>query len=268
MRGPRFPGAAATPRLPHRADSATNRPKIGYAGATPRGARGHGQKTERMIILHHLNDSRSQRILWLLEELGLEYRVEKYLRDPATLRAPPGLRALHPLGKLPVIVDGDLVLAESGAIVEYVLERYGEGRLVPPAGTPERLRYLYWMHYAEGSAMTPLLVKFIFDRIETGPVPFFLRPVVRGLARAVKGKFAQPEIECHLDFLEASLGDSTWFAGEALTGADILLSFPLQVAAAQAGLDARRPRLVAFLQRVAARPAWQRGVERGGPYGL
>ncbi len=221
-----------------------------------------------MIIVHHLNDSRSQRILWLLEELGLEYRVEKYLRDPATLRAPAGLHTLHPLGKLPVIVDGDLALAESGAIVDYILERYGQGRLVPPAGTPERLRYLYWVHYAEGSAMTPLLVKLIFDRIETGPVPFFVRPVVRGLARSVKGRFAQPEIDRHLDFLESELGRSTWFAGEELTGADILLSFPLQIAAAYAGLDAGRPRLTAFLQRVAARPAWQRGVERGGAYRL
>lgn len=221
-----------------------------------------------MIIVHHLNDSRSQRILWLLEELGLDYAVEKHLRDPASLRAPAELRALHPLGKLPVIIDGDVTLAESGAIVEYILERYGQGRLVPPVGTPERLRYLYWVHYAEGSAMTPLLVKLIFDMIETGPVPFLLRPIVRALARAVKGKFAQPEIDLHLDFLEAELGRSTWFAGEDLTGADILLSFPLQIAAARAGLDARRPRLMAFLHRVAARPAWQRAVERGGPYHL
>lgn len=219
-----------------------------------------------MITVHHLNDSRSQRILWLLEELGLDYAVEKHLRDPATLRAPAGLRALHPLGKLPVIIDGDLTLAESGAIVEYILERYGQGRLVPPAGTPERLRYLYWLHYAEGSAMTPLLVKLIFDRIETGPAPFLLRPVVRGLARSVKRAFAQPEIDRHLDFLEAELGRSTWFAGEELTGADILLSFPLQIAAAHAGLDAGRPRLTGFLQRLAARPGWQRAVARGGPY--
>ena len=219
-----------------------------------------------MIVVHHLNDSRSQRILWLLEELGLDYAVEKYLRDPDSLRAPEGLRRLHPLGKLPVIVDGDLTLAESGAIVEYLLERYGQGRLTPPAGTPERLRYLYWLHYAEGSAMTPLLVKLIFDRIETGPAPMLLRPVVRGLARAVKGKFAQPEIDLHLDFLEAELGRSTWFVGESLTGADILLSFPIQIAAAQTRLDTGRPRLAAFLARVAARPAWQRAVERGGPY--
>ena len=219
-----------------------------------------------MIIVHHLNDSRSQRILWLLEELGLEYAVEKHLRDPTSLRAPAGLRRVHPLGKLPVIIDGDLTLAESGAIVEYILERHGQGRLVPPAGTPERVRYLYWLHYAEGSAMTPLLVKLIFDMIETGPAPFFLRPVLRGLSRAVKGKFAQPEIDLHLDFLEAELGRSSWFAGEELTAADILLSFPLQIAAAQAGLDARRPRLLAFLHRVAERPAWQRAVKRGGPY--
>ena len=221
-----------------------------------------------MIIVHHLNNSRSQRILWLLEELGVAYGVAKYRRDPASLRAPPELRSLHPLGKLPVIVDGDVTLAESGAIVAFILERYGQGRLVPPEGTPERLRYTYWLHYAEGSAMTPLLLKLIFDHIETGPVPFFVRPVVRGLARRVKQILAQPEIDRHLDFLEAELGRGTWFAGEELTGADILLSFPLQIAAAHAGLDASRPRLVAFLERVAARPAWQRGVERGGPYQL
>jgi glutathione S-transferase len=219
-----------------------------------------------MIIVHHLNDSRSQRILWLLEELGLDYGVEKYQRDPATLRAPPGLNTLHPLGKLPVIVDDGLTLAESATIVEYILERYGEGRLVPPSGTPERLRYQYWLHYAEGSAMMPLLLKLIFDRIETGPAPLLVRPVVRGLAASIKQKFAQPEIDRHLDFLESELACSTWFAGEELTGADILLSFPLQIAAAQAGLDASRPRLLAFLERVAARPAWQRGLERGGPY--
>ena len=221
-----------------------------------------------MILVHHLNDSRSQRILWLLEELGLDYTVEKHQRDPLTQRAPVALRALHPLGKLPVIIDGDVKLAESAAIVEYILERYGQGRLVPPPGTPERLRYLYWLHYAEGSAMTPLFVKLIFDIIETGPAPFWLRPVVRGLARSAKGKFAQPEIDRHLDFLEAELGRSTWFAGAELTGADIMLSFALQAAAADGVLDARRPLLLAFLQRVAARPAWQRGVERGGPYRL
>jgi len=237
------------------------------------GAAGSGndrsrQKNERMITVHHLNDSRSQRIIWLLEELGLEYQIERYQRDPETLRAPAMASAVHGLGKLPVIVDGDLTLAESGAIVEYLLERYGQGRLVPPAGSAERLRYRYWLHYAEGSAMTPLLIKLIFDRIETGPVPFFVRPVVRGLARAVKARFAQPEIDRHLTFLEAELGHSTWFAGEEITGADILMSFPVQVAAAQAGLNRSRPRLLAFLDRVAARPAWQRSVTRGGPYQL
>lgn len=231
-----------------------------------RAARAHRKEPGRMITVYHLNNSRSQRILWLLEELGLEYEVVKYLRDPATFRAPPELRSLHPLGKLPVVVDDGLTLAESGAIVEFILERYGQGRLAPPSGTPERVRYTYWLHYAEGSVMTPLLLKLIFDHIETGPVPFFVRPVVRGLARAIKKQFAQPEIDRHLDFLEAELGHSTWFAGEDLTAADIMLSFPLQIAAGHAGLDAGRPRLMGFLERVADRPAWRRGVERGGPY--
>ena len=221
-----------------------------------------------MITVHHLNDLRSQRILWLLEELGLEYEVAAYQRDPATLRAPAAPRAVHPLGKLPIIVDGELTLAESGAIVEYVLDRYGQGRLIPPAGTPERLRYLYWLHFAEGSAMTPLVLRLIFERIETGPVSFLVRPVVRGLARAVKSRLADPEIERQLDFLEAGLGEGPWFAGAELSGADIMLSFPLQVAASFGGLNARHGALLAFLERVRARPAWVRSIARGGPYSL
>ena len=140
-----------------------------------------------MIIVHHLNNSRSQRVLWLLEELGVPYEVKRYQRDRKTMLAPPELRAVHPLGKSPVIEDDGQVLAESGAIVEYLAERYGDGRLVPPAGTPERLRYRYWMHFAEGTAQPPLLLKLLFDRVETGPMPFFARPVARAIARRAKG---------------------------------------------------------------------------------
>jgi glutathione S-transferase len=221
-----------------------------------------------MIRVHHLNNSRSQRVLWLLEELGLEYEITRHRRDPVTNLAPPEMLAVHPLGKLPVIVDGELTLAESGAILDYLLDRYGGGRLVPPHGTRERVRYLYWMHYAEGSAMPLLLLKVVFDQIDTARVPFFIRPVTRGIAGRVKQTLVQPQIERHLDFLAAELGDQPWFAGDAFTAADVQMSFPLEAAAARAGLDGRRPRLLAWLERIHARPAYQRAIARGGPYQL
>jgi glutathione S-transferase len=221
-----------------------------------------------MIVVHHLNNSRSQRVLWLLEELGIDYEIIKYRRDPDTNLAPPELVGVHPLGKLPVIRDGALTLAESGAILEYLLRRYGAGRLVPPPDSPEWERYLYWMHYAEGSAMPVLLLRVVFDQIEAARVPFFLRPFTRGIAGRVKETLVQPQLDRHLDFLEAELAASTWFAGEDLSAADIQMSFPIQAAAARAGLDARRPRLMKFIERIEARPAWRRSVERGGPYQL
>lgn len=219
-----------------------------------------------MIVVHHLNNSRSQRVLWMLEELGLEYEIKRYQRDPKTLLAPPELRAVHPLGKSPVITDGGLTLAESGAILEYLAERYGEGRMLPAAGTPERMRYTYWMHYAEGSAMPPLLLKLVFDRMETGPMPFLLRPIARGIARRVKAGFVQPQIERHLDYMEAELRKHLWFAGEGFTAADIQMSFPVKAAATRGGLDERRPKLIEFLERIHARTAYRLAVERGGPY--
>jgi glutathione S-transferase len=221
-----------------------------------------------MVIVHHLNNSRSQRVLWLLEELGLQYEVKRYERDPATMLAPPALRAVHPLGKSPVITDGELTLAESGAIVEYLAGRYGEGRLVPAAGTPDRLRYTYWMHYAEGSAMPPLLFKLVFDRIETAPMPFFVRPFARAIAGRTRSSFIEPQIKLHLDFMEGEVGKSGWFAGSDLTAADIQMSFPLEAAAARGGLDATRPKLMAFLDRIHARAAYQRALDRGGAYEL
>jgi glutathione S-transferase len=221
-----------------------------------------------MIVVHHLNNSRSQRVLWVLEELGLAYEVKRYQRDAKTMLAPPELRQVHPLGKSPVITDGELTLAESGAILEYLVERYGEGRFAPAPGTPERLRYLYWMHYAEGSLMPPLLLKLVFNRIETGPMPFFVRPVARGIARRVKGTFIEPQIVRHLDYLEAELGKHAWFAGGDFSAADIQMSFPLEAAAARGGLDATRPKLMSFLERIHARPAYRRALEAGGPYAL
>jgi glutathione S-transferase len=219
-----------------------------------------------MITVHHLNNSRSQRVLWLLEELGLAYEIKHYQRDAKTMLAPPELREVHPLGKSPVVSEGDVTLAESGAIIEYLLERHGAGRLAPAAGTPEHLRYRYWLHFAEGSAMPPLLLKLVFDRIAQAKVPFFVKPVVRGISANVLGSFVTPNLERQLDFMEVELGRSVWFAGEAFSAADIQMSFPLEAAAQRAGLNASRPKLMAFLARIHARPAYRRALERGGPY--
>jgi glutathione S-transferase len=221
-----------------------------------------------MIVVHHLNNSRSQRVLWLLEELGLEYEIQRYQRDPKTMLAPPSLRAIHPLGKSPVITDGALTVAESGAIIEYLLERYGNGRLISAAGTPERLRWTYWLHFAEGSAMSPLLMKLVFDKLESSPMPFFVRPIARGIARKVKSSFIQPQINQQLDYMESELGKIGWFAGDAFSAADIQMSFPLEAAAARGGLGESHPKLMAYLQRIHARPAYQRALQRGGPYDL
>ena len=219
-----------------------------------------------MLTVHHLENSRSQRVLWLLEELGLPYEIEKYPRDPKTMLAPPALAKVHPLGKSPVVTDGALTLAESGAIVEYLVEGYGKGRLIPPAGSPERLRYTYWLHFAEGSAMPPLLLKLIFDRLATSPMPFFVRPIARGIGAKVLAMLVTPNLKRHHDFMESELGRSEWFAGDQFSAADIQMSFPLEAAAQRAGLDNRWPRLTAYLQRIPARPAYRRALERGGPY--
>jgi len=221
-----------------------------------------------MIIVHHLNNSRSQRVLWLLEELAVDYDVKRYQRDAKTMLAPAELRKVHPLGKSPVISDGDLTLAESGAIIEYLADRYGNGRLAPPAGTSGRLRYSYWIHFAEGTAMPPLLLKLVFDRIEKAPAPFFVRPIARAIANRAKSTFVQPNIDRNLDYMEAELGKSNWFAGNEFSAADVQMSFPLEAAAARGGLDSRRPRLMAFLERIHARPAYRRALERGGNYEL
>ena len=221
-----------------------------------------------MIIVHHLNNSRSQRILWLLEELGLEYEIRKYQRDAKTMLAPPELRAVHPLGKSPVITDDANTVAESGAIIEYLLERYGNGKFVPSSGTPDKLRYTYFMHYAEGSAMTPLLMKLVFDRVESSPMPFFAKPIARGIAQKVKNTYILPQIAQHLAYLEAELAKSSWFAGPEFSGADIQISFVLEAAASRGGLGEKYPKLMDFLNRIHARPAYQRALERGGLYEL
>jgi glutathione S-transferase len=222
-----------------------------------------------MITVHHLNNSRSQRVLWLLEELDLPYEVVRYQRDAKTMLAPPELKQVHPLGKSPVVTtDEGMVLAESGAIIETLVEHYGDGRLSPVAGTPEALRYRYWLHYAEGSAMPPLLLKLMFDRVEKAKMPFFAKPIAKGIADKARAAFILPSLKTHLDFMEGELGKSEWFAGDAFTGADIQMSFPVEAARARGGLDASRPKLMGWLERIHARPAYVRALERGGPYGL
>jgi len=218
------------------------------------------------IKVHHLNDSRSQRVLWLLEELGLPYDIEFYERNRKTWLAPATLRKVHPLGKAPVITEGDVTVAESGAILEYLVDHHGGGRLKPAAGTPEALQYRYWMHFAEGSAMPPLLLKLVFERIKSTRMPFFVKPIAHMIANKALGAVVDPNLKNQLDFMEAELGQREWFAGAEFTAADIQMSFPLEAAAQRAGLDASRPRLYDFLQRIHARPAFHRALQRGGPY--
>jgi glutathione S-transferase len=222
-----------------------------------------------MIVVHHLNNSRSQRVLWLLEELGVPYEVKRYERDAQTMLAPPELLAVHPLGKSPIITDdgitdGDKTVAETGAIVEYLVETYGQGRLVPAAGTPERLRWTYWLHYAEGSAMTPLLLKLVFTALPAR-APGLLKGLVKTIAAKAQSGFVDPQLKSHVDYWDAELAKSEWFAGPAFTAADIMMSFPLEAGAARAGA-ASRPRVKAFLDHIHARPAYRRALERGGPY--
>jgi glutathione S-transferase len=220
-----------------------------------------------MIVVHHLEHSRSHRVVWLLEELGVAYEIRRYPRDPGTLRAPPSLQGVHPLGKAPTVVDGDRVFAESGAVLESLLTRHGGGRLVPPPGTAERERYTYWMHYAEGSAMPALVLRLIFSQMPRQPMPALARPVVRALARNVVDSFVQPQIDRHLDYMDSELARTTWFAGDEFTAADIQMSFPVEAAAAW-GLRAGLPKLGSYIERIRARPAYRRAIERGGPYDL
>ncbi|KAE8758468.1 glutathione S-transferase [Paraburkholderia madseniana] len=221
-----------------------------------------------MLIAHHLNNSRSQRVLWLLEELGVPYEIKRYERDPKTMLATPELRAVHPLGKSPVITDDGQTLAESGAIIEYLVDKYGQGRFAPAAGTPERLRYTYWMHYAEGSAMPPLLLKLIALRIASAPMPFFATPIARKIAWTLQSSFIDPQLKLHLGYINKELGASGWFVGNDFTAADVQMSFPLEAATARGGMEGQIPAVVDFLKRIHARPAYQRALERGGKYEL
>ena len=207
-----------------------------------------------MIQVHHLNNSRSHRILWLLEELNLPYEVISYQRDRATMLAPPELAKIHPLGKSPVIRDGELVMAESGAIIEYLLGKHGSCKLVPPLDSAEHVKYLYWFHFAEGSAMPPLLLKLYFSRVISAPAPILAR--------------IDAQIAAQLDYMNGELAKNAYFAGAEFSAADIQMSFPLVAATARGGLNSSRRHLWNYLQGLQERPAYQRANARGGALAL
>ncbi len=217
-----------------------------------------------MITVHHLNNSRSQRVLWLLEELELPYELVKYERDKATMLAPPELAKIHPLGKSPVIVDGADTVAESGAILEFLVEKYGKGKLAPARGTPAFNDYRYFLHYAEGSLMPFLLLKLIFTRVKTSKMPFFVKPIARKIADTVSGQFVTPNLTRHLTFLDDHLAKHAWFAGDELSAADVQMSYPMEAIVARVQ-DLATPRMGEWVAKVRARPAFARALERGGP---
>lgn len=218
-----------------------------------------------MLTLHHLEKSRSHRILWLLELLDLDYALKTYRRDPHSLLAPLELKQIHPLGKSPVITDDDLVVAESGAILEYLLQVYGQGRLQPATDDQQGwINYRYWLHYAEGSLMPVLLMKLVFTQIPKRPMPFFVKPVAKGISSKVLETFIQPNLDTHLAFIEQHLAQHQWFAGEALTAADVQMSFPMLALAARSDLSAY-PHIQAYNQRLQADPSWQQVVQKAGP---
>ncbi len=218
-----------------------------------------------MITVHHLNNSRSQRVLWLLEELELAYEIVKYERDKATMLAPAELQKIHPLGKSPVITDAGETIAESGAILEYLVEKYGNGRLAPARGTAAFTDYRYFLHYAEGSLMPFLVMKLVFTRVKTAKMPFFVKPVARRIADGVSAQFVTPNLTRHLKFIDDHLATHAWFAGDGLSAADIQMSYPMEAITSRVK-ELATPRMGEWVAKIRARPAFARALERGGPY--
>jgi len=223
-----------------------------------------------MLVVHHLENSRSQRILWLLEELGIDYEIRQYKRDPVTSLAPPELVSLHPLGKAPMITDGEVTIAESGAIIEYLVRKYDDGTLGPDPDpdSSAAMAYTYWLHYAEGTFMPLMILALIIGRIETAPMPFFAKPIAKGIVAKVRNGYLGANVQRNLDFMEASLSRSPWFCGEKMTAADIQMSFAIEAAAVRTNLEGDYPQLAAYLKRIQERPAYQAALEKGGPYQL
>lgn len=219
-----------------------------------------------MITLHHLNNSRSQRILWLLEELQVDYEIRFYQRDTKTDLAPPELKKIHPLGKAPIITDGDLTFAESGAILEYLAERYGAGQWIPAAGSQAFYDYRYWLHAAEGSLMPLLVMKLIFNKITSSPMPFFVKPIARAIANNVDAAYMGPNLKSQLGAIEQHLSQNKWFAGEQISAADIQMSFPLEAALNRQAVATQHKQIQQWLERIHARPAYQRALSKGGDY--
>jgi len=218
-----------------------------------------------MITVHHLEHSRSQRVLWLLEELGVDYEIHLYERDPETRLAPPELKQVHPLGKSPVITDGDRTIAESGTIIEYLARRYGQGKWAPALDMDAYWDFNYWLQYAEASLMPPFLLRLVFDMVGTKS-PLLIKPVAKGISSQVGKAFINPQIKTHLDFVEQHMKDREWFVGDRISGADVQMSFPLEAAKARGLLGETRPATHAFVDRCHARPAYRRALEAGGPY--
>lgn len=218
-----------------------------------------------MIVLHHLNNSRSQRILWLLEELGLDYRIERYQRDKKTMLAPDSLKRIHPLGKSPLLEIDGRILAESGAIVDYLCRVHGGQAWSVATGDPAYQDYCYWLHFAEGSMMPPMLLKLVLDKIRDN-APLLVLPVAAGIVAKVNKAFVGPNLSNNLGFVEQQLAGKDWFLGDTPSGADIQMSFPLEAAVARGLVNDQHPNIQAYVKRIHARPAYQRALEKGGEY--
>lgn len=219
-----------------------------------------------MIVVHHLTNSRSQRVLWALEELGVPYEVKHYERDLQTNLAPDSLKKVHSLGKSPVITDGYITVAESGAIIEYLAQTYGESDFIPETKSEAHRQYLYWLHFAEGTLMPQLLLKMIFEKIVKGSMPFFVKPIAKGIMKKIMASYVGPNITNNLDFIESHLKNNQWFAGEKLSGADFQMSFPLEAWVARNKTDKNHPEIIAYVKRYQARAAYQKALESGGTY--
>jgi glutathione S-transferase len=217
-----------------------------------------------MLIVHHLNQSRSQRVLWALEELNMPYQIVRYQREP-DMQAPAALKKVHPLGKSPVLEDNGHIIAESGAILEYLQERYDKSHQFRPQEEIEKLQYRFWLHYAEGSLMPLLLMKLIFSQLGKPPVPFGLRSIGNVLGKGVQKAYLDKQIATHASFIESQLAGRPWFAGEHLSMADIQMSFPLFALLSRGGINAL-PNIAAWKKRIEMRPAWQRAIQQGGPF--
>lgn len=216
------------------------------------------------LTLHHLEFSRSRRIMWLFEELELEYEVKHYSRNPKTFRAPPELRKIHPLGKVPIVTDGEKVLVETGAMFEQLLETYANGRLQPEAGTEAAWQYKYFMHYAEASLMPPLLIRLIMSKVRSAKMPFFIKPIARGIVDKVESGFTAGELRLHTSYLDGILSEQPWFTGQDFTAADIMMSYPVEALVARGQQpDGTTTHLRDWVKRIRARPGYQRAMDRG-----